>query len=139
MTPTKRLVEVSGVAFDADKNVTTYMQTRIDTYEDGSRKVLSYGMQEAEGELNVPQVLALEETRIIPADVDGVYYSETQTIGEPDSGEIAAPNVGGLAAGTDMAAPGADTTVQAPLPTSPNAPTPTAATDQHGNEQENLG
>lgn len=78
-----RIVEVSTLNFDAEKNETSYKVSRYDLSSTGHRHVLSYtgdGAETVEGELNAEELVAyVQENRIAKDEVDEVVYSETQT------------------------------------------------------------
>lgn len=90
MTPTKRIFEVSDIHFDAARDVTLFMGTRYNVYEDGSKKVLGFGEQVMNGPQTQEAVMAHAQTLIVPEEVDEVLFSEVTTVGDFNTGKIAA-------------------------------------------------
>ena len=95
----KRIVEVSCVRFDTEKNQTFYKISRYNLAEDGSKEVKGFsegeyvvygadGKTPKEGETLPLDVIAYVEGRIIPEEVDEIVISETQTITSTEANQI---------------------------------------------------
>lgn len=88
MDSTKKFFEVSNIAYNAHTNVTTFIGTRYDVSESGS-KVESFGLQEVAGELSQEQVMEHAKTLIEEGQDIEVVYSEVQTTGDENTGVVA--------------------------------------------------
>lgn len=98
MDPVKKLAEVSDIQVNEEGNV-TFMQTRINVFEDGSKRVLGSGrvaLLNAEGqpvkEASQDDAVNFEKGRV-DADIE-VVYSDKTTVAQNEAGDVAPEVVG---------------------------------------------